>query len=129
MNIDPVLGVADGFFVVPADAFVKDNCFFDIYLAHDRKDEEYRDSRYDAENVEEEFIPYSVLIPAKNGDLYFTVESYPFSTVPTDCTSGTVFITPNDTETAFQTTAPVVYFAVYNSNNMVNPIGYQFYIE
>lgn len=54
-----------------------DACIDDVMIGHLRDGEGYKDAIYDRdgapENVQE---LYTITVPAKSGDLYFTSESY-----------------------------------------------------
>jgi hypothetical protein len=39
-------------------------------------------------------MTYEVTVPAQNGDLYFSVQTYLHSTVPQTCWSATIFVQP-----------------------------------
>lgn len=102
-------------------------CYDDIQTAHVRPD--YQSFWYDKHNANENMADYFITVPAKNGDLYFTVESYPKNSVPKGCTSGTfTYNTANGQQTG-SAEQPLLYFALYNINDLSTPIQYQYYIE
>jgi len=63
-------------------------CFYDYQIAHYRTSEGYKDARFDKENADENIVMYSISVPAKSGDLYFSVESYYLNMIPSVCTTG-----------------------------------------
>ena len=69
-------------------------------------------------------------MPAKSGDLYFTVESYYAGIVPNVCTTGTYTYTQNGQQQSQTLTYPLLFFAVYNLNkSTTNFIEYKYYVE
>ena len=78
----------DGYFVTPMKNFIYSKCFNYIQVAHERADEGYKISWFDAENTDDNFQSYYVTIPEVNGDLYFMVESYMYNTIPNGCIEG-----------------------------------------
>ena len=66
---------------------------------YERSSEGYKNAIYDALSVDQQFHEYKVTIPAKNGDLYFTVESYPLGSVPESCLSQEVTYTDSSGKT------------------------------
>lgn len=89
LGINPVNDHNLGYFVTPISKIINNACFYDYYIAHDRAGEGYKDARYDYDNVDEAFHSFYITVPAKSGDLYFSVESYPMNSVPPTCTTGT----------------------------------------
>jgi|VirMetMinimDraft_7_1064189.scaffolds.fasta_scaffold315291_1 hypothetical protein len=73
---------------------------------------------------------YSITIPAKNGDLYFSVESYFLDMIPNGCTTGQYTYTDSNgaQQTATQT-KPLVYFALYNAADTNTVLQYKYYVE
>lgn len=51
-------------------------CVDSYDIAHLRDSEGYSADWYDAEDMDEQSHDYFISMPAKDGDLYFTVESY-----------------------------------------------------
>jgi hypothetical protein len=49
----------------------------------------YSDNWYDAIDVDEKWHTYFIIPPAKNGNLYLTVESYSAGIIPDKCLGGT----------------------------------------
>lgn len=128
-GVDPVVDWDNGFFFAPISKWINNACFMDYSVAFDRASEGYKDTRYDAEKVDEQSHNYSFTVPAKSGDLYITVESYPVNSVPPTCTTGTYTYTQNGTQQTGNSTKPQLYFALYNSNDMNNAIDYKYYFE
>lgn len=63
-------------------------CFYEVVVAHTRG-EEYTDNWYDAIDMEDgELRTYFFKPPAKNGDMYVTVETYPNELIPGYCMKG-----------------------------------------
>lgn len=64
-------------------------CFDEFQLAHYRDAEGYKRSWYDRDNVFEtifhDHLDYHIDIPAKDGDLYISAETYFINTVSTGC--------------------------------------------
>lgn len=88
-GINPKTAFADGYFVVPVSKMINGLCFYDYQIAHMRDNEGYKGVWYDSQNSDENFNNYFVTVPAKSGDLYFTVESYYMYMVPSVCSTGT----------------------------------------
>lgn len=63
-------------------------CFDDFQIAHYRENEGYSDNWFDMEGDDGRDRSYFFKIPEKNGDLYFTVDSYYQGTVPDNCWGG-----------------------------------------
>jgi hypothetical protein len=58
----------------------------EILIGHERKSEGYKDAWYDKDgDTEDTNEEYTVTVPAKSGDLYFTAETYYQRTVPNSC--------------------------------------------
>lgn len=64
-------------------------CFDEYQIAHYRDVEGYKRSWYDRDNVFEtlfhDHLDYNIDIPANDGDLYITTETYYINTVSTGC--------------------------------------------
>lgn len=91
-GIDPTTSHNDGLFVMPMSTFGNSaiTCIFNFEIAHMRDSEGYAGYWYDAENMDELYHNYYITVPAFDGALYFTVESYYQELIPNECTSGTV---------------------------------------
>ena len=74
-GINPLLSYEDGIFFVDKDDF--QTCFQDFHVGHFRESEGYSSDWYDQEDAGDgtEYT-YTVSVPAKSGDLYFTYETY-----------------------------------------------------
>ena len=84
MKVDPRSYHNQGIFVVPKQSLKYGNaCFDSIYIAHSYDD--YKDTWYDAIDMDEEVHTYSFSPPKADGNLYITVETYPYDVVPVDC--------------------------------------------
>lgn len=130
MSIDPTTDWNKGYFVTPISKFINNACFYDYYITHDRASEGYKDARYDYDNVDENFNNFFITVPAKSGDLYFTVESYPLNSVPPTCTTGSYSYTLSNGQTATAvSTKPLLYFALYDASDSTTVIDYKYYIE
>jgi hypothetical protein len=126
-GIDPTKANKEGYFVVPASELINGGCFYDYYIAHIKAG--YQDSWYDADNMDENVHSYFIPVPAKDGDLYFSVESYPVNSVPYGCTTGQYSYTDQSGNTQFATAHyPLLYFALYK-NSINTPIEYRYYLE
>lgn len=63
-------------------------CFDDWQIGHMRNGEGYKDVWYDRDGFYESLfnVPsYHIDVPAKEGDLYFSTETYWYNTVSTSC--------------------------------------------
>ena len=85
-GINPVNDWNKGYFVVPASKMINGLCLYDYQVAHTRDSAGYKRYWYDAENMDENFHNYFITVGAKDGDLYFNIESYFRNMVPTSCT-------------------------------------------
>ena len=69
-------------------------------------------------------------MPANDGDLYFTVESWYLDMVPESCTTGTYTYTDsNGNQQTDPMTKPIVYYALYNAADTNTPLGQKYYVE
>jgi hypothetical protein len=129
-NVNPKTDYVSGYFVVPMNLFVtgSDACFYDYQIAHYRKAEGYKDARYDKDGADEEMTMYSITVPAKSGDLYFSVESYYLNMIPSVCTTGQYTYTENGVQKTSTQTKPLLYFALYNAQDTNTVIQYKYYI-
>lgn len=75
-GIDPTTSNTDGIFVMPMSKFADSTCILSYEIAHTRDSEGYKAAWYDAEGMDEAYHEYFVTVPANDGALYFTVESY-----------------------------------------------------
>ena len=90
-------GDADGIFVMPMSTFVKQtnagaayNCIYNYEIAHIRETEGYKGVWYDQDNAPDNtYTSYYITVPANNGALYFTTESYYQNLIPEECVTGT----------------------------------------
>ena len=117
ITADPSPSVTDtnlvhGYFVVPSKRFQDSiKCFDDYVIAYDRTDEGYKHARFDVDDAPDNVeVTYTVNIPAQDGDLYFTSESYPVNTVPGGCTDGTAYY--NNGANSMSATTPWLYLVV-----------------
>ena len=95
-GVDPTKDWNNSYFVIPISKFINAECFANYQIAHERAAEGYSTSWYDAENTQTEtYYDYIITVPAKSGDLYFTVESYYAGIIPNVCTTGTYTYTQN----------------------------------
>ena len=72
-GVDPTKSHEDGIFIVDKDQFIE--IFKYVYVAHNRENEGYDGNWYDVEEGDDKNTFYTI-IPEKNGDLYFTAETY-----------------------------------------------------
>lgn len=69
-------------------------------------------------------------MPAKDGDLYFSVESYFNNMIPPVCTTGTYESTNAQGQTVTgSSTKPLLYFALYDAANPNTILQYKYYME
>ena len=73
-SVDPTTSHNDGIMFINAADFL--TCFDDFQIAEYRDNEGYTDDWYDKNGDAGTETSYTVNVPAKNGDLYFSVESY-----------------------------------------------------
>jgi hypothetical protein len=66
------------------------NCVYNYEIAHHRASEGYSGDWYDAIDMEEQYDDYYITVPADDGGLYFTVETYYQNIIPNECTTGTI---------------------------------------
>lgn len=88
MSSDPN---ATGLFVVPIEAFMDNSdvgyCFDDIQIGHNRGSEGYVDTWYDCINCGPEYLWFSYEATTNSKGIYFTVETYSYNIIPTECSS------------------------------------------
>jgi len=108
LGIDPTK--KNGIIIVDHEDFLE--CFQDYQIAHYRNEQGYSDDWYDKENDKGREETYQVTVPRKDGDLYFTVETYFQGMVPSLCWGGE---------------APTVDFRVYRNSkkNLIKRLHYQ----
>jgi hypothetical protein len=92
LGIDPRTSESSGIFVAPLSVFSSiggRSCLDRMYYAHDRDDEGYVSTWHDhiledlSGKQQNDYNYYSFTPPkSSGGDLYFTVESYPFFSHP-----------------------------------------------
>jgi len=70
-----------------------------------------------------------VAVPFRNGDLYFTVESYYPDLVPSACTTGDFTYTTGGEEQTITATSPLAYIGLYKNTDLVNVVTYRYYFE
>jgi len=61
---------------MPMSKFADTSCILSYEIAHTREAEGYVSAWYDAENMDETYHNYYITVPANDGALYFTVETY-----------------------------------------------------
>lgn len=79
-------------------------CYDDYQIGHFRDPEGYTDDWYDHDGDDGEEHTYEVTVPARDGDLYFTAESYYYAMVPSSCWGG---FAPNLTLTLYKNGAQI----------------------
>lgn len=93
-NIDPRASVDDGIFTMPMSEFSETendyNCIFNYEIAHYRASEGYSMDWYDAIDMGERYDDFYIEVPAYEGGLYFTVETYYQDLIPNECTTGDI---------------------------------------
>ena len=99
---------------------INGECMEDVNVAHYRASEGYSDDRYDVINTDEQQHVYSVTVPAKSGDVYFSVNGYPPEMIPTSCTSYDK--TENGSTSSY--TMPLIYLPLYRGSSR---LAYQYY--
>jgi hypothetical protein len=95
---------------MPMSTFGDTGCITDYEIGHLRDSEGYSGDWYDAESMDEAYHSYYITVPANDGALYFTVETYYQNTIPTECTTGSVTFSNGATST-FST--PLVDYEVW----------------
>jgi len=85
LSIDPLTANSEGIFFVESSDF--QTCFQDYHIGHLR--DGYDNYWYDQEKDDSRGSEtYSISVPAQQGDLYFSVETYFQGTIPALCTGG-----------------------------------------
>jgi hypothetical protein len=102
-GIDPTTSHNDGIFTMPMSTFGNTangySCIYNYEIAHMRDSEGYSGYWYDAESMDEAYHKYYITVPANDGALYFTVETYYQDVIPNECTTGTVTFSSGATST------------------------------
>ena len=70
------------------DKLADTTCILSYEIAHTRESEGFKSAWYDAESMDEATHEYFITVPANDGALYFTVETYYQEIIPNECTSG-----------------------------------------
>lgn len=84
LGINPLTAWKKGYlFIESRDLFT---CFKEVSIAHNRDGEGYSNNWYDVENDLGGKTDFNLRVPARDGDLYFSVESYYPSMYPISCT-------------------------------------------
>lgn len=126
LGIDPRTSDQQGIFAIPMSTFGNSgiDCIENYEIAHMRDSEGYKASWYDAENMDDQSHNYFVTVPANDGALYFTVETYYQEIVPNECSYGTF------TYSGGSASRPnaVVNWAVYEDGSN-SRIAYQFHSD
>lgn len=75
---------------MPIETFTDSStdCIYSFQISHNRASEGYTDAVYDAEDMNEEEHTHYMTVPAKDGSLYFSVETYYQEMIPNECTTG-----------------------------------------
>lgn len=128
MSIDPRTSATKGIFTVPMTRFAgqatsSNDCFGDYSIAHNRAG--YKTFWYDRDGADDSDVKnYYTTAPKKDGDFYFSVETYPLSTIPTACHGGSYTF---GGQTYNSETMPSVYFAMWKSSKQSTYVAYQYY--
>ena len=132
LSIDPRTSATKGIFATSMTRFAgqsadgktsSNDCFGDYSIAHNRAGyDTYWYDREGADNSDSKF--YYTTVPAKSGDLYFSVESYPLSTIPTACHGGSYTF---GGQTYTKETMPSVYFAMWKASKTDTYVAYHYY--
>ena len=85
LGIDITTAYKQGIFALPMEKLINGKCMDEVSVVHYRKKEGYSDSRYDAIAIDSEHHDYTVHVPEKKGDLYFSLHTYPEHLIPEDC--------------------------------------------
>ena len=120
LNVDPTTSKSKGIFVIPMSKLINGLCMEDVNVAHYRQSEGYSDDRYDVINTDEAQHVFTVNVPAKSGDVYFSLHGYPPETIPQSCT--TYSKTENGVTSNY--IMPLVYLPLYRGNTR---LAYQYY--
>jgi len=97
-------------------------CLEKLYVGHIKEEGElgYKPAWYDQIGDEGEETAFYFTPPRAVGDLYFTVETYPFDVVPVECTR-TAINTPTGTQIVL---SPVVEFGLYIGSLLISQTFY-----
>jgi len=118
-NFDPTSSNSNtGIFVMPVAGLMNAYCFEDIQFGHSRGGAGYANTWYDELNGPENTATSYTFTPTSNdGDIYFTVESYPQQFVPSECFTGT-------TASGGSSNYPMTLMSVYNGNSRISYVYY-----
>lgn len=112
---------------MPIEKMINGECMSDINVAHYRASEGYSDDRYDVINTDNRQHIFTVEVPAKSGDLYFSLNGYPADLIPENCT------TYDKTENGVTTTynMPLVYLPLYKKSGSgdYERVHYEYYLD
>lgn len=102
LSIDPTTANAEGIFFVESTDF--QTCFQDYHIGHlrDGYDNYWYDEEGDDSRGSEK---YTITVPAQQGDLYFSTETYIQGTIPRSCTAG-----------GFQ---PLIQYTIYQNDEVL----------
>lgn len=121
-SVDPRTSDSDGIFVMEISDFVNTgiNCLTNFEISHVRASEGYTDAVYDMEDDDGTSTNFYVTVPASDGALYFSAETYFQDLVPNECTSGTY--------QGYSLTNPVVDITLYEDGSATNT-AYKLYAD
>ena len=95
-GIDPRTSNTDGIFFMSKELFQQTevsgsaySCLTNFEVAHYRASEGYKNNFYDIMGDDGTKKQYYTTMPASDGDLYFTAETYYQEMVPSECITGT----------------------------------------
>lgn len=121
-NVDPRTDQAGrGIMTVPIEKWIGSTCFSGYKIGHMRDKEGYNDKVYDHEGAPDNTYQYFDFTPSSvDGELYFSVETYPYKVIPKECTTGTY-------GNGYAASYPVIYFAVYKADG--TRYDYKYYFD
>ena len=96
------------------------NCLTNFEISHVRTSEGYTDAIFDKEGDDGTLANYYVTVPANDGALYFSAETYFQDLVPNECTSGTY--------QGYSLTNPVIDITLYEDGSSTNT-AYKLYAD
>ena len=96
------------------------NCLTNFEISHVRESEGYKDAVYDKEGDDGTLGTYYVTVPANDGALYFSAETYYQDIVPTECTTGSY--------QGYSLTSPVIDITLYEDGSSTNT-AYKLYAD
>ena len=82
-DVDPTTSNEEGIFFVEDKDFMR--CFEDFQVAVYRDDEGYSNNWFDEEAANAQVHLYEIEIPRKDGEIYFSVETYYQNIIPQNC--------------------------------------------